>query len=39
MNEQNFANHEKFVPLFHAFVIPVLVINLGCTSTSFLNIR
>src|SRR5436309_11458457 len=29
MNEQNFSNHAKFVPLFHAFVIPVLVINLG----------
>ena len=29
MSEQNFSNHAKFVPLFHAFVIPVLVINLG----------
>jgi hypothetical protein len=29
MNEQNFSNHAKFVPLFHAFLIPVLVINLG----------
>ena len=35
MNEQNFSNHAKFVPLFHAFVIPVLVINLGVHIYSF----
>jgi Family of unknown function (DUF6526) len=28
MAEQNFANHAKFVPLFHFFVVPVFVINL-----------
>jgi hypothetical protein len=27
MAEQNFANHLKFVPAFHFFAIPVLVIN------------
>jgi hypothetical protein len=27
MIEQNFANHTKFVPPFHFFVIPVFVIN------------
>ncbi|HEY6129010.1 MAG TPA: DUF6526 family protein [Candidatus Acidoferrum sp.] len=27
MNEQNFSNHAKFVPMFHFFVIPVLVAN------------
>src|SRR5882724_5470264 len=35
MNEQNVSNHAKFVPLFHAFVIPVLVINLGVHICSF----
>jgi len=28
MNEQNFSNHGKFVPMFHFFVIPVLIANL-----------
>jgi uncharacterized membrane protein YciS (DUF1049 family) len=28
MAEQNFANHGKFFPPFHFFVIPVLIINL-----------
>ena len=28
MAEQNFANHGKFFPLFHFFVIPVMTINL-----------
>jgi hypothetical protein len=27
--EQNFANHTKFFPLFHFFVLPVLLVNLG----------
>ena len=27
MNEQNFANHVKFVPPFHFFAVPVFVIN------------
>jgi hypothetical protein len=27
MAEQNFANHGKFVPPFHFFVLPVLVVN------------
>jgi hypothetical protein len=29
MAEQNFANHRKNVPLFHFFVLPVLLINFG----------
>jgi Family of unknown function (DUF6526) len=29
MAEQNFANHTKFFPPFHFFVLPVLLINLG----------
>lgn len=28
MAEQSFANHGKFVPPFHFFVLPVLIINL-----------
>ena len=27
MNEQNFSNHGKIVPMFHYFVIPVLIAN------------
>jgi hypothetical protein len=27
MTEQNFANHGRFVPLFHFFVLPVLLLN------------
>jgi hypothetical protein len=29
MSEQNFKNHGKFVPLYHFFVLPVLLINFG----------
>lgn len=29
MEEQNFANHAKYVPVFHFFAIPVFVINFG----------
>jgi hypothetical protein len=29
MTEQNFANHAKYVPAFHFFVLPVLLLNLG----------
>jgi hypothetical protein len=29
MAEQNFANHTKIVPLFHYFVLPVVVLNFG----------
>ena len=29
MTEQNFQNHTKFVPAFHLFAVPVLVINFG----------
>jgi len=29
MSEQNFSNHTKFVPAFHFFVLPVLVINIS----------
>jgi len=28
MNQQTFSNHGKVVPLFHFFVLPVLVLNL-----------
>lgn len=28
MSEQNFANHRKFVPAFHFFVLPVVLLNL-----------
>jgi hypothetical protein len=28
---QNFKNHSKFVPGFHYFVLPILLINLGWT--------
>jgi hypothetical protein len=28
MDEQNFANHGKFFPPFHFFVVPVMAINL-----------
>jgi hypothetical protein len=29
MAEQNFGNHGKFVPAFHFFVLPVMLINFG----------
>ena len=29
MNEQNFANHAKFVPAFHFFAMPVFAVNFG----------
>lgn len=29
MAEQNFANHVKWVPTFHFFVMPILVLNFG----------
>ena len=29
MAEQSFQNHAKWVPPFHFFVLPVLLINLG----------
>ena len=28
MSEQNFSNHARFVPAFHFFLAPVLIINL-----------
>jgi hypothetical protein len=28
MNEQNFSNHAKFVPMFHFFLLPALSLNL-----------
>jgi hypothetical protein len=27
MSEQNFANHAKFVPAFHFFLAPILLIT------------
>ena len=40
MAEQSFQSHAKWVPLFHFFVLPVLLINLGfsiywCVKASF----
>lgn len=29
MTEQSLANHGRYVPLFHFFVLPILLINLG----------
>jgi Family of unknown function (DUF6526) len=29
MTEQNFANHAKFAPPFHFFVLPVFIFNFG----------
>lgn len=29
MAEQNFANHTRFFPLFHFFVLPVMLVNFG----------
>ena len=29
MSEQSFKNHARFVPLYHFFALPVLVINFG----------
>jgi hypothetical protein len=29
MAEQNFSNHTRYVPTFHFFVLPVLVLNFG----------
>ena len=29
MSEQNFKNHLRFVPLYHFFALPMLVINFG----------
>ena len=29
MSEQNFANHVRFVPPYHFFVLPVMAINFG----------
>ena len=29
MSEQNFTNHVRFVPLYHFFALPMLVVNFG----------
>lgn len=29
MTEQNYANHTKWVPTYHLFVMPVLILNFG----------
>ncbi|HET7259996.1 MAG TPA: DUF6526 family protein [Candidatus Acidoferrum sp.] len=29
MSEQNLKNHVRFVPLYHFFVLPILIINFG----------
>ncbi len=28
MSEQNYSNHTKLVPMFHFFVLPILILNL-----------
>ena len=38
MSEQNFSNHTKFVPAFHFFVVPVLVINFVSSLFDFLHL-
>jgi hypothetical protein len=38
MNEQNFSKHTKFVPAFHFFVIPVLLLNVIWDIVSMLRI-
>lgn len=37
MNEQNFKNHAKFVPLYHFFALPVLLINFGIQLYSWIH--
>jgi len=29
MEEQNFSNHGRFVPLYHFFALPMLILNFG----------
>ena len=29
MSEQNFTNHVRFVPLYHFFALPMLIVNFG----------
>ncbi len=35
MNEQTFSNHGKYVPMFHFFLLPVLLINVVIHCYSF----
>jgi hypothetical protein len=35
---QNFKNHSKYVPIFHFFVLPVLVVNVGWTIRSAIHV-
>jgi hypothetical protein len=37
MSEQNFSNHAKLVPIFHFFLIPVLVANVVVHIYTFLK--
>lgn len=37
MKEQNFSNHTKFVPAFHFFVLPVLLLNFGWSIGRWVN--
>ncbi len=39
MAEQNFANHVKWVPLFHFFVLPVMLLNFGWSIYRLVHIR
>ncbi len=37
MKEQNFSNHVKFVPAFHFFVVPVMLLNFGQSIYRIIN--
>lgn len=39
MNEQNFSNHAKFVPMFHFFLLPALLLNLIWVVRSFFPLQ
>ena len=37
MSQQTFSNHAKFVPAFHFFLVPVLVIHVVAVTWSFIK--
>jgi hypothetical protein len=39
MNEQNFSNHAKFVPMFHFFLLPALLLNLIWAARWFFQLQ
>jgi hypothetical protein len=38
-NKQSYANHRRFMPLFHFFVVPLLVINIAVAAYVFYRTR